>query len=81
MNRKKDTPGRIIRRRYEQRHKDERKANYKVWGTSVSRVVAEEIDAFLAERHISKVALIMEGYASLKAKAEAAAKEGSTEEK
>ena len=68
MNKKKDTPGRLIRRRYEERHKETRKAQYKVWGTSVSRTFAEEIDAFLNENGISKVTLIKEGYAALKKK-------------
>ncbi|MBP5177572.1 MAG: hypothetical protein ILP02_03195 [Clostridia bacterium] len=71
MNKKKDTPGRLIRRRYEERHKAERKAQYKVWGTSVSRPLAEEIDAYLKEEGITKVTLIMEGYKALKAKEKA----------
>ncbi len=70
MNKKKDTPGRLIRRRYEERHKEKRKAQYKVWGTSVSRPFAEEIDAFLKEKGISKVTLITEGYAALRKKDE-----------
>ena len=65
MNKKKDTPGRLIRRRYEERHKETRKAQYKVWGTSVSRPVAEEIDEFLLKHNLSKVSLIMAGYATL----------------
>ena len=70
MNKKKDTPGRLIRRRYEERHKATRKAQYKVWGTSVSRPVAEEIDEFLNKNGISKVTLITEGYLALKEKVE-----------
>ena len=70
MNKKKDTPGRLIRRRYEERHKEARKAQYKVWGTSVSRPLAEEIDAFLNQNGISKVKLINEGYYMLKERVE-----------
>ena len=47
MNRKEDTPQRIIRRKYEEKHKDERQAAHKVWGTSVDRSLANEIDDFL----------------------------------
>lgn len=34
-------------KRYEERHKEERKAKNVIWGTSVPRAFAEEIDAFL----------------------------------
>ena len=65
--RKEDTPDRLKKRKYEEKHKDERKAQYKVWGTSVDRKFADEIDEFLS-RHtgLSKVAIIAEGYMSLK---------------
>ena len=34
-------------KRYEDRHKEERKAKCMIWGTSVDRKEAEEINAFL----------------------------------
>ena len=36
-----------IDKRYEERHKEERKEKYLVWGTSIQRKYAEEINAFL----------------------------------
>lgn len=47
MKRKEDTPERIVRRRYEERHKEERVQKNKVWGTSIEREFADKIDAFL----------------------------------
>ena len=61
--RKEDTPDRLKKRKYEEKHKEERKAQYKVWGTSVDRKFADEIDEFLARHpNLSKVAIIAEGY-------------------
>ena len=68
MERKEDTPARIIRRKYEEKHKEQRKAASKVIGTSVDRKMAEEIEAFLEEKNISKVELIVTGYLALKEK-------------
>ena len=69
--RKEDTPERLKKRKYEEKHKDERKAQYKVWGTSVERKFADEIDEFLARHpNLSKVAIIAEGYIALKARYE-----------
>ena len=65
MNRKEDTPIRISRRTYEEKHKVERKKLNKVWGTSIPRKDAENIDAFLSSKGLSKVDLIMAGYATL----------------
>ena len=65
MNRKEDTPIRISRRTYEEKHKEERKKLNKVWGTSIPRKDAEKIDAFLLSKGLSKVDLIMAGYATL----------------
>ena len=65
--RKEDTPERLKKRKYEEKHKDERKAQYKVWGTSVERKFADEIDEFLARHpNLSKVAIITEGFIALK---------------
>lgn len=69
--RKEDTPERLKKRKYEERHKDERKAQYKVWGTSIDRKFADEIDEFLAGHpNLSKVAIIVEGYKALKERCE-----------
>lgn len=65
MKRKEDTPERIWRRRYEERNKEERQKKNKVWGTSVERELAEEIDAFLKKHGLKKVELICEGYNAL----------------
>ena len=55
-----------IDKRYEERHKEERKEKYLVWGTSVQRKYAEEINAFLRENGYTKVKLIEAGYKYLK---------------
>ena len=52
-------------KRYEERHKEERKAKNVIWGTSVPRAFAEEIDAFLKKHRYTKVKLIEEGYKAL----------------
>ena len=66
MERKADTPMRENRRRYEEKHKEARKAATKVFGTSISREDCEEIEAFLKTYGISKVDLIYAGYEALK---------------
>lgn len=65
MQRKEDTPIRKIRRRYEEEHKEERQAAHKVWGTSIERKSAEEIDVFLKENNLTKLDLIFAGYLAL----------------
>lgn len=62
---KEDTPKRIWRRTYEKKHKEERKAAHKVWGTSIDRSLAEEIDKYLTQHKIKKVELIYAGYQAL----------------
>ena len=62
MERKEDTPARVVRRRYEEQHKSERKERNKVWGTSIERKLAEEIDEFLKQHGLTKVELIVAGY-------------------
>lgn len=52
-------------KRYEDKHKAERKAAHIVWGTSVERQYAEEINLFLKEHRISKVELIKAGHEAL----------------
>ncbi len=66
MERKEDTPERERKRVYEQKHKNERKAKCKVWGTSIDRKFADEIDEFLIRHHITKVAVIAAGFESLR---------------
>ncbi len=53
-------------KKYEERHREERKAKSLVWGTSVPRKQAEEINAFLIENGYTKVRLIEAGYKTLK---------------
>ncbi|MCM1438750.1 MAG: hypothetical protein NC131_06005 [Roseburia sp.] len=65
MARKEDTPIRKRRRKYEEQHKDERQNAHKVWGTSIERSLAEEIDEFLTLHDIKKVELIYAGYQAL----------------
>ena len=62
MERKQDTPTRISRRAYEEKHKEERKLLNKVWETSIPRKDAEKIDEFLTKNGLSKVDLIMAGF-------------------
>lgn len=52
-------------KRYEERYKAERKAKCMVWGTSVPREKAEEINEFLKRYDFTKVQLIEEGYKAL----------------
>ena len=59
------TPTKEIDKRYETRHKEERKEKHKVWGTSVGRKYAEEIDDFLKRNGYTKVQLIEAGYKAL----------------
>lgn len=66
MERKENTPERERKRVYEEKHKDERKAKNKVWGTSIDRKYADEIDEFLARHNITKVAVIAAGFEALR---------------
>lgn len=59
------TPKAVIDKRYEEKHKDERKARHMIWGTSVDREYAEEINEFLQKYKLTKVELIAEGYKAL----------------
>ena len=52
-------------KRYEERHKEQRKAKCMVWGTSVPREKAEQINEFLKRYGYTKVQLIEAGYKSL----------------
>jgi hypothetical protein len=52
-------------KRYEEKHREERKARSLVWGTSMPREKAEEINDFLERNGYTKVRLIEAGYAAL----------------
>ena len=66
MEKKASTPMRENRRRYEEKHKEERREANMVFGTSLPRKKGEEIDEFLKAHNISKVDLIYAGYEALK---------------
>ena len=55
-------------KRYEERHKEERKAKNIIWGTSVPRKTAEEINEFLKKHGYTKIELIQAGYRLCKIK-------------
>ncbi len=54
-----------IDKRYEDKHKDERKAAHAVWGTSMNREDFEKLNKFLKENGITKVQLIYTGWMAL----------------
>ena len=66
--RKEDTPSRIVKRTYEEKHRDERKQKSIMFGTSIDREYGEEINAFLQKYGITKVELIVEWYQALQNK-------------
>ncbi len=55
----------VIDKRYEDRHKDERKAAHAVWGTSMNRGDFDKLNEFLKENRITKVQLIYAGWIAL----------------
>ena len=58
-------PRSVKDKRYEEKHKAERKAKNATWGTSVPREKAEQINAFLDKYGYTKVQLIEAGYKAL----------------
>lgn len=62
---KEDTPQRIVRRKYEEKHETERKTKHAVWGTSIERELFDEINLFLKENRLTKVELIKTGFKAL----------------
>ena len=66
MERKEDTPVRKTRRKYEEKNKEKRKQASGNFGTMIPRDLFDEINAFLAKHHITKVQLIFAGYEALK---------------
>ena len=69
MERKEDTALRVTRRKYEEFHKEERRAKSMVWGTSIPREEAEKINEMLNKYGYTKVQLIKAGYNALLEKA------------
>lgn len=61
----KKTTKQIVNKRYEDRHKAERKAKNISWGTTLPREYGEEINEFLKKANYSKVDLIKAGYDAL----------------
>ena len=59
------TDKKVIDKRYEDKHKQERKAKCMVWGTSIPRKFAEEVNDFLRKYGFTKVQLIAAGYKAL----------------
>jgi len=68
----------IIDKRYEDKHKDERKAAHAVWGTSMNREDFEKLNKFLKENHITKVQLIYTGWMVLEEQLNTNKQEGGT---
>ena len=58
-------PRAVRDKRYEERHKEERKAKCMIWGTSVPREKAEQINELLKKYGYTKVQLIEAGYRAL----------------
>ena len=65
MEKKEDTPSRIIKRRYEEKNKEKRKAANGTFSTYLPRGELDEINAFLKEHDITKVDLIRQGFRTL----------------
>ena len=71
-------PKSVIDKRYEDKHKEERKAAHAVWGTSMKREDFEELNKFLTSHHIQKVQLIYAGWTALKEQLNTNISEGGT---
>ena len=59
------TPKKEINKRYEDRHKEERKAAHAVWGTSMNRTDFDKLNKFLKDNGFKKVELIYAGWQAL----------------
>lgn len=59
------TPKKEIDKRYEDRHKEERKAAHAVWGTSMNREDFDKLNKFLKGNGFKKVELIYAGWRAL----------------
>ena len=54
-----------IDKRYEDRHREERKATHAVWGTSMNREDFDKLNKFLKDNGFKKVELIYAGWRAL----------------
>ena len=54
-----------IDKRYEDRHKEERKAAHAVWGTSMNREDFDKLNKFLKDNGFKKIELIYAGWRAL----------------
>lgn len=59
------TPKKEIDKRYEDKHKEERKAAHAVWGTSMNREDFDKLNKFLKDNGIKKITLIYSGWRAL----------------
>ena len=76
MKKKENTPEREWKRKYEERHKEERKARNGQFSTFIPRTEFEEINEFLKTHKLKKVDLVRVGYKVLKAETEQKGTEG-----
>lgn len=66
VERKEDTPERLARRKYEEKHKDKRKEKSGNFQTMIPRELFNEVNKFLKEKNMSKVDFIKKAYDNLK---------------
>lgn len=66
VERKEDTPERLARRKYEEKHKDKRKEKSGNFQTMIPRELLDEINTYLRENNITKVQFIKEAYDIIK---------------
>ena len=66
IEKKEDTSIRLRKRKYEERHKEERQKATKIFSTLIKIDKLAEINAFLAKHHITKIDLVFAGYEALK---------------
>lgn len=59
VTRKEDTASRVARRKYEEKNKELRKEKNANFQTMIPRELFEEINAFLTERGMTKVACLL----------------------
>ena len=65
MDKNSLTPAQIARRKYEERNRDERKQANAQFSTFIPRKIYDDINGFLEQNKLTKVALIMAGYETL----------------
>ncbi len=68
VTRKEDTPRRKVRRAYEERKKEERRAKSGNFQTMIPRELFDEINEFLKESNMTKVQFIKDAYEIMKNK-------------